>query len=133
MPEQPGPLPVATSRARTPRFYYGWWIVAASAVVQMFQNALIMQAFGGYIVELEREFHWSKTLLSGASSMQQLQNGATGPFVGWLLDRVGPRLAIRIGVLLMGIHYSRPFRTPRPMMPRRPMRSRPRTGSRCRR
>jgi MFS family permease len=103
VPEQPGPLPVAASRARTPRFYYGWWIVAASAVVQMFQNALIMQAFGGYIVELEREFHWSKTLLSGASSMQQLQNGATGPFVGWLLDRVGPRLAIRIGVLLMGV------------------------------
>jgi MFS family permease len=91
--------------ARRPRIFYGWWIVAGSSVVQMLQNALIQQAFGAYIVLLQAEFGWSKTLLSGASSMQQLQNGATGPFIGTLLDRVGPRTVIRGGVVLMAIGF----------------------------
>lgn len=93
------------STAPRPRLFYGWWIVAASAAVQMFQNAMVMQAFGGYMVLLQRDFGWSKTLLSGAASMQQLQNGATGPVVGWLLDRVGPRFVIRIGTLLTAIGF----------------------------
>src|SRR4051812_3551373 len=105
MARTPTTKPTAGLRAIPRSFFYGWWIVAGSAIVQMLQNALVQQSFGGYVVLLEREFGWSKTLLSGASSMQQLQNGATGPIVGWLLDRVGPKTAIRAGVVVMAIGF----------------------------
>ena len=64
-----------------------WWIVAACSLVQGLQNALLQQAYGGYVVLLGQEFGWSKGILSWGSTEQQAVYGATGPGVGWLLDR----------------------------------------------
>ncbi len=37
--------------------------------------------------------------------MQQVENGMVGPLQGWLIDRFGPRLSMRIGVLMLGIGF----------------------------
>ena len=54
---------------------------------------------------LRDEFGWSKAALSGAFSMQQIENGMLGPVQGWLIDRFGPRLSMRIGVLMFGFGF----------------------------
>lgn len=82
------------------RIFYGWHIVGAGALLQLLQSALLGQAYGAYIPLLQAEFGWSKTALAAASSLREGQNGIAGPIQGMLLDRFGPRIVARIGVVL---------------------------------
>ena len=85
---------------RTGDIFYGWWIIVASAGIQLLNGALLGQAFGAYVVVLHQEFNWSKTVLSGASSLREMESGIVGPIQGWLLNRFGPRLICQIGLVI---------------------------------
>jgi len=84
------------------RPFYGWWIVGAAIVLQALPSGLLQQAYGAYVVLLEREFGWSRTALSGAFSAIRMEEGLLGPLQGWMLDRFGPRAVMRIGVVIFG-------------------------------
>ncbi|MGE3857385.1 MAG: MFS transporter [Dehalococcoidia bacterium] len=88
-----------------PRFFYGWWIVAAGFVNQFMAQALLHRSYAAYITLLRDEFGWSNAQLSGAYSMQQVENGMLGPLQGWLVDRFGPRASMRTGVALLGAGF----------------------------
>jgi sugar phosphate permease len=88
-----------------PRFFYGWVIVGAAFVNQMFTAALLQRSYGAYVVFLRNEFGWSKAALSGAYSLQQIESGLLGPLQGWLIDRFGPRISMRIGVIMFGLGF----------------------------
>ncbi len=83
--------------------YYGWWIVIMAAVVQFICSLLWMQSYGAYTVVLHQEFGWSMTLLSGAFALTRVESGLLGPLQGWLVDRYGPRLILRISLLMFGL------------------------------
>jgi MFS family permease len=85
--------------------FYGWWIVAAGSCLQVLQSALMGQAYGAYVVLLREEFGWSKTLLSGASSLREAESGVMGPFQGMLLDRFGPRRVVLAGAVTLGVGF----------------------------
>jgi MFS family permease len=85
-----------------PRTYYGWYIVYAGMGLQLLQNALLGAAYGSYVVVLREQFGWSKTALSGAAALREVESGVTGPIQGWLLDRLGARRVISIGLLILG-------------------------------
>ena len=86
----------------TKRVYYGWKIVAAGSGLQFLQSVLVMQAIGAYVAVLSVEMGWSKTALSGAAALQQMEAALLGPALGWLLDRFGPRRFIRAGTVVFG-------------------------------
>jgi sugar phosphate permease len=56
-------------------------------------------------VLLRDEFGWSKAALAGAFSLQQVENGILGPVQGWLIDKFGPRLSLRIGIICFGAGF----------------------------
>jgi MFS family permease len=85
--------------------FYGWWIVAAGAINQAVVTLTIGRSFGSYAVLLQQDFGWSKTALSAAYSMQQVENGILGPVQGWLIDRFGPKASMRVGVLMFGLGF----------------------------
>ncbi|MFN3974422.1 MAG: MFS transporter, partial [Dehalococcoidia bacterium] len=92
-----------TSRAflgvvRLPRVFYGWWIVAVAGGFQALFGALFFHGFGTFFVALQREFGWSRTLLSGAYSLARVEGGLLGPLEGLLIDRLGPRRVVLIGL-----------------------------------
>ncbi|MFN8639132.1 MAG: MFS transporter [Dehalococcoidia bacterium] len=87
------------------RPFYGWWIVGAAIGAQALSAGLLQQAFGSYVVLLQREFGWNRTALSGAFSLARVEDGLLGPFQGWLLDRVGPRVVMRTGVLIFATGF----------------------------
>ena len=87
------------------RPFYGWWIVGAAIGAQALSAGLMQQAFGSYIVLLQRDFGWSRTALSGAFSLARVEDGLLGPFQGWLLDRLGPRVVMRTGVLIFAAGF----------------------------
>jgi len=87
------------------RPFYGWWIVGAAMAAQALSAGLLQQAFGSYIVLLQKDFGWSRTALSGAFSLARVEDGLLGPVQGWLLDWLGPRAVMRTGVLVFAAGF----------------------------
>src|SRR3954470_6536911 len=85
------------------RIFYGWYMVGAGASLQFLLAGLMTQSFGAYVAVLQEERGWSKTALSGAAALQQMEVAILGPLLGWLIDRFGPQVWIRIGVVMFGI------------------------------
>lgn len=83
--------------------FYGWYIVLAAGGIQLFASLLLAQSFSAYVVLLEDEFGWSKTVLAGAFAMTRVESGLLGPLQGWLTDRFGPRLILQIGTTIFGV------------------------------
>ena len=87
------------------KIFYGWWMVAAAFGLQFMQASLLSQSIGAYIAVLREEFGWSKTALSGAAVIQQLEGALLGPIQGWFVDRFGPRGMICVGVFTFGTGF----------------------------
>ncbi len=86
--------------------FYGWNIVGAGMAMQFLQTLLLNQAFGAYIALLVEERGWSKTSLSGAAAMQSVEAAFLGPLLGWLVDKLGPRALITVGVIMWAIGFA---------------------------
>ena len=69
--------------------------------VEALIGALMFHAYGAYVVLLREEFGWSKTMLSVA----RVESGILGPLQGWLTDRFGPRVLIRVGMVVFGLGF----------------------------
>jgi sugar phosphate permease len=85
------------------RIFHGWYMVAAATGLQFLQAGLMMQSFGAYVAVLSEERGWSKTALSGAAALHQMEVAVLGPALGWMLDRFGPRRFVRAGVVMFGL------------------------------
>jgi sugar phosphate permease len=94
-------LSAVSDTARRPVFY-GWYMVGAAVGLQFLQAGLVSQAFGAYLAVLSEEQGWSKTALSGAAALQQMEVALLGPVLGWAIDRFGPKVFIRLGVVFFG-------------------------------
>lgn len=90
---------------RRPRIFYGWWIVLAGALGSALSSGLSFHGFGAFLPSLEREFGWSRTALSGAFSLARVESGLLGPIEGFLVDRLGPRRMMLIGIPMMGMGF----------------------------
>ena len=87
------------------RVFHGWWLAGGAAGIQLLSGLLMMHSFGAYAVALHAEFGWSKTALSGAFSLTRVESGLLGPLQGWLVDRFGPRLILRIGLVIFAAGF----------------------------
>lgn len=85
--------------------FYGWRMVGAGAGIQFLQSSLLLQSFGAYVAVLRDDLGWSKTQLSIAAALHQLEAAILGPLLGWVIDRFGPQGVIRAGVLLLGVGF----------------------------
>ena len=65
----------------------------------------IFQGLGAFFVSLERHFGWSRTILSGAFSLSRAEGAILGPIEGYLIDTLGSRMAVLIGLLILGIGF----------------------------
>ena len=85
--------------------FYGWWIVIAGGLGMSITAGINFHGFSNFIIPLTNEFGWSRTLISGIFSLARMESGLLGPLEGWLVDRVGPRRLMLVGIPLMGVGY----------------------------
>ena len=85
--------------------FYGWWLVGISVVLLTLMAVSVFQGLGTFLVALQLEFGWSRTVLSGAFSLSRAQGAVIGPIEGWLIDKVGNRRMILLGYLLMAFGF----------------------------
>ena len=87
------------------RIFYGWYVVGACCAMQFVQSTLLLQSFGAYFAVLRDDRGWSKTELSGAAALHQVEAAVLGPLLGWFIDRFGPQWVIRAGVVFFGVGF----------------------------
>ena len=85
--------------------FYGWWLVGIAVVLLTLMAVSVFQGLGTFLVALQREFAWNRTVLSGAFSLSRAQGAVIGPIEGWLIDKVGNRRMILFGYLLMAFGF----------------------------
>ncbi len=84
-----------------------WSIVAACAICLMLSvGTLLLYSFGVFVRPLAKEFHWTRTQISGALTIGQMTMAFTCPLWGLLLDRLGPRRVILPSVAGMSLAFA---------------------------
>jgi len=81
------------------RFYYGWVVVAATAVAILFA-AGIRVAPGAFLLDMANSTGWSRASLSLAAAIGLLVYGFTGPAAGSLMLRIGSRKVATAALLI---------------------------------
>ena len=80
--------------------FYGWYIVGACVVITLYTGGVVHFGFTAVFEPIAEEFGWSYAQISLASSLRGLEMGLLAPFMGFLVDRYGPRRLIFAGSLV---------------------------------
>lgn len=88
---------------KPPRVFYGWWIVAASFLIATYTGGVIFYGFTAIFEPIASEFGWDYAQISLAASLRGLEMGLLAPFVGILVDRLGPRRLVFGGVVIIAL------------------------------
>lgn len=82
--------------------FYGWWLAGVAALIMVIGTVPIFQGMPAWFVVLESNFGWSRAQLSLAFSLTRVEGSIMGPISGYLIDRLGPRRMVLIGLLVLG-------------------------------
>jgi MFS transporter, OFA family, oxalate/formate antiporter len=84
------------------------WVMLGGAFTGFTVSAGLMHSYAVYLVAFIEEFGWGRAETSIAYSVSQLVAGFSSPFVGALVDRLGPRrlLLLGAGLLVLGLALS---------------------------
>jgi len=94
---------VSTSRLGLGRGpFYGWTLVGVSAFIMVIGTVPLFQGMTAWFVVLESHFNWSRTQLSIAFSLSRVEGSIMGPISGYLIDRLGSRRMVLIGLIVAG-------------------------------
>lgn len=90
---------------KSPRIFFGWWIVAAGSVSSALLSATRSYGAGLFLVPLITEFGWSRAEVSAAFSLGRLEGGILGPAAGVMVDKFGPRTMMLVGVPITAVGF----------------------------
>ena len=89
---------------KRPTIFYGWWVVATSALgVFLGLAPIVVYSFGVFMKPLAREFHATRAAVALALTINNFLLGAMHPFLGRLLDRVGAKKIILASTTIVGV------------------------------
>ena len=91
------------SVAKSKGIFYGWWIIAACFVMSLYTSGVMGYGFTAVINPIIKEFGWSSTQVSLASSLRGVEAGLFAPFIGMIIDRYGARPVLFIGGIIVGV------------------------------
>ena len=95
---------IADWRPRTP-FYYGWLILAMSAVGTYAATGSTQLVFGGVQNFIFEDMKWERSTIAYAVTAGTWASGLITPFVGTLADRYGPRGLMPIAAFIAGLCF----------------------------
>ncbi len=81
--------------------FYGWWVVFACAGIVLFAGGTFFYGFGILFDPIREEFGWSALMTTIAFSLRSEVGAIAAPLSGVLVDRLGPRKVIQLGLLIV--------------------------------
>lgn len=102
--------PSRPSTGRRPSFFgrrvfYGWWIVAGTAVLGTLSGGAYIHGFTAFVLPLTEEFDVGRGTISLVFSLASIGEAIWGPILGMLIDRHGARRLMVVGITLMGLAF----------------------------
>jgi sugar phosphate permease len=83
--------------------FYGWYIVAASAVIGAFIGGTTMRGFTALVDPMAATMGWSYAQISLAMTFRGVESGVMNPFMGVVADRWPARRLVFIGITVIGL------------------------------
>ncbi len=94
---------MSIARSISPRgIFYGWTLVGVAAFIMVIGTVPLFQGMTAWFVVLESHFGWSRTQLSIAFSLSRVEGSIMGPISGYLIDKLGSRRMVLIGLVVAG-------------------------------
>lgn len=84
---------------RAPRWYFGWNIVAAAAILTLLTVGLRLGT-GPFFLPMAEDLGFTRSLLAGIVSAGMLCYGLAMPVAGYLVGRIGTRAVILAGTVV---------------------------------
>ncbi len=79
--------------------------MGAGSVTTGYTSGTFWQGFGAFFDPIIEQFGWSRAITSAAISLQRTESGMVSPFVGYFIDRFGPRKVMMVGILVTGAGF----------------------------
>ncbi len=76
-----------------------------AVLVNALSSGPVWSGVGVWMKALELAFGWKRAQLTGAFSMAQLEGSIVGPLMGYLIDRLGSRRMVLIGMIITGLGF----------------------------
>ena len=88
------------------RVFYGWWIVLSGFLLMLFSTGVGFYGFSAFVNPIADSIAGgSRAIVATAVSIQRAESGVLGPIMGFLVDRVGPRIILIIGFVIGGTGF----------------------------
>ena len=98
-----GPAVAAEQPKKKPRFFYGWYIVAATFFTHWLGAGVGVPNFGQFFKPMSQDLGWTRTQTTWPLAIRNIISHFTGPIVGPLMDKYGPRYLMTVGAIIVGI------------------------------
>ena len=90
---------------RKRRIFYGWWIVGAATILNIFAGGTFVYGFTVFFNPIRNTFGWSAAVTSVAFTLQRFEAGVFEALAGFLVDKVGPRKLMLGGWSVVGLGF----------------------------
>ncbi len=90
---------------RKRRIFYGWWIVGAATILNIFAGGIFIYGFTVFFNPIRNTFGWSAAVTSVAFTLQRFEAGVLEALAGFLVDKVGPRKLMLGGWSVVGLGF----------------------------
>ncbi len=84
------------------KIFYGWFIVAVCFVINFIVFGISVNTFTVYVKPVSTAMGWTRAQFSMGLTLASLCMGIMAPLVGRLIDRIGARLIMTVGALIIG-------------------------------
>ena len=68
-------------------------------------SGLFFTGFGFFFEPIRNHFGWNRTVLSGAYAISRVESSFTGPLIGYLIQRFGPRIVMLVSFVIFGTGF----------------------------
>ncbi len=92
-----------TSLWGSARSFYGWRIVGVSFTTEFTVSAIGGATVSLFFIPMRDSLGWSITTLTAAVAIRAIAGMVSGPFIGMILDRHGPRVFMTAGAAVTGV------------------------------
>lgn len=85
--------------------FYGWWVVIASVLIFLFIGGSTVYGFSAFFDPILKDMGWTRAETALAHSLRSIESGVSAPVFGFLIDRIGTRKCIFIGIVIIGASF----------------------------
>jgi MFS family permease len=87
------------------RIFYGWWVVLAAFLNLFFAVGLVFYGLPVFYTSLVDSLHFTRSQVAQGLFLGIVIVSPAFGFMGALIDRIGARRVIRVGILLTGLAF----------------------------